>query len=295
MKKHIVSILFCTFTALADGPSLDPQIAGVRDDGSESGIISTENIGGDLVPVPFLSNYICQENTTGGSSSYQNGTIVDNSDGSNTGVNFTCTTNYASVWFAFYGRTLGVRFRNSCTPFTLTVDGGDAIRVKSPESYLILEGRPLGGYHELRVVTHRDLGPGVHFGKIIFGPGQSGLVTGLLLERNAGYALPSKSHSASSSVSSSFAVATNATYIAPYSPTLSASQPFLYISKIIYCNTNAIPVTLTWDVSGQVCLQHILQTNEVFQLDFPTPISPSLYYQTASTNGLIATFIGGQW
>ena len=165
---------------------VDPQIAAVRDDGSNQGVGSVEIIGGNLIPYPITQLVGFPDVLSGTASLGHAGWY--NSDGSGTfwNMNGNASGDFAALWFPFRGRTLGVRFRHDCSKFTVSVDGGDAVRVETPEVYLAGEGKQTSSNHEIAIVTHMDLGPGIHFGRIVFSPGQSGIVLGMLVEETEG-------------------------------------------------------------------------------------------------------------
>ena len=274
--------------------SLDPQIAGVRDDGSESGVLRAEIVKGELVPTPLPAISTYQEIGGTATASFQRSGQAFNTDGSLTGWNIVSSNsagNYAALWFAFYGSTLGVRMRHDCGAFSVTVDGGDAVRVKNLEGYLAGESRQASANHDVATITHRDLGPGIHFGKIIFGQNVNGFINGIIVEKGPNNFPRTMRHTIQASAL--VAVPTSAATFNPYDNSMGSGYPFTSVSKVIYSNPTAGALTLTWSQSGTTSMSVSIPAGGIQIFDFPIQIGAGLFSHAASGSGMLVTAFGG--
>jgi hypothetical protein len=118
--------------------AIDPQIAGVADDGSPEGLVRAKLVQGDLAAVPLRPGHYT---TAGTGAGYSYAALPDNPDGSNTGVtatigpqNSTATAGTGLQIEAWaHGRRIGIRWKSdqpsnpngtiSPADFGLMVDG----------------------------------------------------------------------------------------------------------------------------------------------------------------------------
>jgi hypothetical protein len=276
--------------------NLDLQINGARDNGTEQGVVSTEVIGGKLIPIPVSPLLSYKDQVGSGSFSYQSQGIYYNSDGTQSGylVNITAgTANSGTIWFPFYGRTLGVRFRGGTTPmnFTVSVDGGHGIRVVDPEDYHIKENTNGTGLHEVRKITHTDLADEIHFCKVIFHGGCSGVFHGFLVEEGAvgNQKLP-RSHGMSLAAAA-VTVPTSSTTYAPYPA--STGAPLQNISKIIYSNPTASGAVVTWATQADIDAVIInIASNGTYSENFPLGLCSGAFKHRSSIPGLLVAAFG---
>jgi hypothetical protein len=273
----------------------DPYQLGVRDDGTDSGIVRTELITGNLIKLPFSPlTYSIQNQGSGNTASSQNGGIFYNSDGTCTGLNiatFNSTDNYVAVWYPFYGSVFGVRFRAGGGGFTVTVDGALATLVEDPETYLGKESQGSSQNHEVSVITHRDLAPGIHFAKIIFPAGVSSLLHGVLVAEAGTPNKPYLPVHTGVNASASTAVPTSSANIAPYPA--SSGVPFVAISKLYYYNSTGSAITLTLSTPGTITfLNQVIAAGDTFELSYPVPVTSGFARHQASATGLVLVAIG---
>ena len=83
-----------------------------------------------------------------------------------------------------------------------------------------------------------------------------------------------------------------------FSPYIAAnSDPFNYISKIIYSNTNGSATTVNiTDGATHILAQKLIAANDVWPLDFPrNPITPNSFGHYASGTGVIVMAFGGMY
>lgn len=267
---------------------IDPQIHGVRDNGSEHGVVSVEQIGGRLVPVPATSMNSAVLVNAGATGTFQVG-FAYNTDGSNSGINCVPGSSlgaYVAIVINFWGRTFGVRVRQNAQPFTVSIDGGLAHRVRDLESYVVKEGWQTTDSHEVAVVTHTDIAPRknadgtlpvdaeFHTAKVMFSANAaSSLFLGYLLDekyyqKGASVALPS----------ASAAVPTGA--LTSIGPVLNGlGIPMRWISKVMYFNTTAGALTVTLMAAGNTIP---IAANSMQPVDFPTPIASNVLTHQAS-------------
>lgn len=266
----------------------DNQINGTRDNASEQGIVSTEVLGGRLVPVQATTMNTLVEVNAGGTFAFQSG-LAYNTDGSTTALSCTPGSSlgaYVSLWIPFWGRSFGVRVRQNAQPFSVSVDGGPVHRVRDLEQYVVKEGRQVTDSHEVAVVTHTDIAPRknadgtlpidseFHTAKVMF---SANAAASLLF----GYLLDEKYYRQGPSIhmpSASAAVPTGS--LGAIAPTLSGiTIPARQISKILYFNTTAGALTLTFMAAGNTVS---IPANSMYELNFPTPIASSVLTHQAS-------------
>jgi hypothetical protein len=255
-----------------------------------------EVISGSLLRISFNRLNAFFEASSGSSVSPNDGGIPYNTDGSNSGIYCNIAAGgYGVIWFFFYGRTLGIRFQNTADLFTVSVDGGDAVRVTNPEDYLTKEGRANTQYHEVMMITHQNLDDGIHFGRIVISGGNNFTITGLMVEECAGYKnyVVTKT-CAVPDISNVVVPSTSPDYVRPYDSS-STSLFFRWVSKAIYSNPTANPITLQWFIksTSTVCLSKVIAAGDTFILDFNIPIGTAMYRHQASSEGLVVLFTGG--
>lgn len=235
------------------------------------------------VPTTALNTYRALGS---GSAASQQYAYPYNSDGSGLGtyVNPSATAGaYVELWFPFFGRTFGVRMLSDAQPFSVSVDGGDNIAVDRLEAYLAKEGRQVAAAHEVRVVTHENLGPGPHIARIIFPPNAAQTVfLGYLVEDDGNILSSTKA----CHISTVTAVPTTSALYAPI--TSLVSSPMTAISRIIYANTTGSPIVVTWDTDTAFTVA----ANDIREFAFTDPIATNQITHKAATSGVKATAFG---
>lgn len=276
---------------------IDPQIAAVRDNGTEQGVISAEIIGGKLIRLPFSPQNISEQTIGTGSASYQKGGIYYNLDGSQTGYSITVssgTANAVALWLPFYGRTFGVRYRSSSSiinSFSVSVDGGDVVRVVDPETYLKKESQSSSQNHEMSVITHTDLSNSIHFAKIMVSGGYSVFLHGILVESGAYGNAPTPMCHGITNATGSVAVPLSSTSFSPYPA--SSGVPLSAISKVFYYNAGLSSATVTLSTqANDVFAVYGIASSSHISIDFPVPITSNSYKHLASASGVKAVAVG---
>jgi hypothetical protein len=260
--------------------------------------ISSVDIQGDLVKVPLRPGYFQSEVGGTATATFQLSGIVQNSDGSGQGLSISVPTglnNGAQVWFPFYGRSLGIRFRRDTSltipDFSVFIDGV-AYAVTGQETYLVNEGITALVDPEVNVVLARDLSDGLHFARVVVVEPSSGtnslLLHGYLAERSAGYASPVRAQQIVSS-----AVIT--TSQVSFAPSNTAATGMRFIRKVIYTNISGGAVVVTVQNGATVIWQKSIAAADSAEFDFGnlTAINNSLTHAAGSAAAINATIIGG--
>lgn len=193
---------------------------------------------------------------TGSASSNKNAYL--NRDGTGYGINISLPSglsasnpNYAQIYCAFYGKTVGVRFRDtgSTINFGVIVDGTPyEVPKKDRYSYFDNNGVSGLGANKEGVFFVRNLPDGHHSLSIVIYPDQSAsksiVMYGLLLEKTAGY---SETKSADSLFGGAFL--TSSDVAIPV--TDMAGVQNRGVKKIIYRNTDTLArtVLISWNSS----------------------------------------------
>lgn len=182
---------------------IDPQIAGVVEDGSPGGAIRAVLTHGDAIDVPFRSLEYYAELTGGATAAYQTTGVYSNPDGSGTGLNISIPTDVtvgagARIWLPFYGRIFGIRWRRdvgaTATGISVTVDGVSvAVTPVAALTQLTDEGITTQITDtRARAITHRNLlDDGPHVAEIAIASVASVAATvtlyGYIADQRAGY------------------------------------------------------------------------------------------------------------
>lgn len=231
-----------------------------------------------------------------GSSVTKNQGLPYNNDGSNLGLLVVpAATGFVLLWVPFFGRCFGVRFLSTAQPFTVSVDGGDAVMVDNPEKYLGLEGETNANPHAVEQMTHTDLADDTqHYAKIEFPPNAtSSVLLGTLLDSRF-YRAVGRAHGMSASI----AVPTSAALLAPYSSLEGSSVLFNYISKVVYGNPSGGDITVTWYDGATAIFPFLLKaggTDGGREFTFPIPITSQQIRHAASGAGAYCVAYGGYY
>lgn len=272
---------------------LDPQANGWRDDGTESGVIRTDAVHGNLVMVPFqAARYASQ--AIGATASYQRG-ITYNPDGSGTAINVSVPTgsNGVRIFQLFEGSTFGLRYRaNLLTQrvdaITVSVDGVPV--TFNPEAALAdLNLESSQDMYFGHTVTHRDLPEGTHLAEIVLtsGPATRSIVLlGYLADQAAGYSPPTRFHQ----MVIGGAVGTSFSYV-KYGD---APEDLAAISRIAYSNSTESPITVTLSYIGSTDFATVtVPANGTAAYDFGFPTANArLVQHRASASGVTHVTLG---
>lgn len=260
---------------------IDPQAIGWRDDGTEGGVLRTEPVGGNPVPLPIIQGQHTIS-ATGSTASYQAG-LTYNPDGSASGINISVPSGNNGVIISqtFYGRAFGVRYQATGGegPFTVVVDG-------------VAVAVPTSPYYDTqaRVITHRDLPEGQHRADIIVAAKASGTASltlfGWLVDRSAGYQPPPNL----AQMINGGEVPTTKGYI-NYGV---SGQQLAAVERVLYANPteSELTVTLTYISSGPLTTLTI-PAGEMAVFDLGGPVANGrLIQHIASGAGLVHYVIG---
>lgn len=164
---------------MLSGPSIDPQINGVRNDGSAHGIVDINQVSGPLVNVPFREGHF---SVSGSSLSVDVTAGATNDDGSMTWMQFAVPTTVPAptpgyIRWMFYGTTLGVRFDPTFTSGGGGLYGFDVIVDRVPyhvDKALYYDDTNaawnIAGNGAHGVIVARDLPDTVHYAEINITP-----------------------------------------------------------------------------------------------------------------------------
>jgi len=280
--------------------SIDPQANGWRDDGSESGLIRTEHVRGNLVPIPFDALQYYAELSGGATATSAPTGVYSNPDGSGTGVNVSIPSGADAgvrLWMPFYGRGFGVRWRRdsglTATNLSVVVDG-EAVGVDTGNlPHLVAEAITTQITDaEARAITHPLLpndGPHVAEIHVIRDPSATATITlyGFLLDERAGYRpLPRVAQMLTTTVLTAAAVE-----IPVGRGTALAMRA---IRKVIYTNITAGPVTVTVKNGANTVWARSIPANETIEFDPGTAIAASsaFTHQASAATSVNATVIG---
>lgn len=175
-----------------------------RDDGSESGIVRTEQKRGDLVQMPFVIGSVTLSATGTATATLTNQPLPYlNLDGSGTYIRLTVSAsatlaNSATAKFWITGNVFGLRYlRSAATPIGCMIDGVaytiTAANNADPVTNASVSN--LYGAVDYDLIAD-DLGPGRHFVELVFPAFLSGSqrvynIFGYVADGNAGYQKPS--------------------------------------------------------------------------------------------------------
>lgn len=263
---------------------------GIMDDGSEAGILRVDTVQGNLIPVPFIRQRVAISLNGTGAASYQASGIIYNEDGTSTGVQLnggSVEGDFAMMFFTFYGRTLGLRFRSGSGDFSVSVDGGELKRVTDPEQYLNQESYNSNALHEVRVIPYTNLlTDSIHFGRIIVSKSKSTIFHGMLVEAGKGNTLSTKVDNINSTAITT--VPTSLTNFAPYTAALGSSYPFQSVSGITYNNTTNGALSILWKDSGNtvIYMNKTIGANDSWTVPLAGPITTGQFSQIASGAGM---------
>lgn len=282
--------------------SLDPQAIGWEDDGSDSGVVRTRLLRGDLVEVPFRSLQFYAELAGGATATYQSTGVYSNPDGSGTGINVSVPPGVATgagvrLWLPFSGRAFGVRWRRdraSMAAFSVAVDGQAVPVASGLIPRLVAEGLTTQITDaQARAVTHDALpDDGPHLAELAFvsDPGATSTVTvyGVLLDSRVGYRqLPRVGQVVSTTVLTASAVEIPANR--------GNVLTFRSLRKVIYANTTAGAITVTVKNGANTIWAKSIAANDTAELDFGgAGLAPSAAYthQASAAASVNATVIG---
>ena len=274
--------------------TIDPQIGGIYDDGSEGGAIRAAPAGGDLVAVPWPTiGWVRTVSGTGAGSLYLG--YAANPDGSANAFRMACpvTGDGARVFVPVRGRTFGLRYqlRNTSMVITVGVDG-EHVPVQMCELEMLAESTSWVVGSEGSVITHRDLDPDVlHMAEITLVYTGSGIdeayLHGFLLDRSAGYDPPVPRAVAREA----FAVPLTRTSI----NIVSNLHVLGSIKTLVYYNTggSSATVTLSNAVSADIGKWSV-SAGETVVIDLGGYVRSAMqWYHIASASGVVCTTIGG--
>jgi hypothetical protein len=268
--------------------------SGWQDDGTESGVVRTRLVRGELVPIPIQSGtYTAIQN--GSSFVQQNDTgIESNEDGTGTNITIQAssgTAQGAGIQTILYGTVIGVRWRRdtSAANFSVMVDGvaysvsatplynGVSITLTDTECLMVIAQHLTDGPHSVGVYVPPD--PSVTRTLQLYG---------FLLERRAGYLPKPRAQAVMTPV-----VLTTAGVEIPH--LRGTTRQLSGIRKILYCNTTAGAITVTVQINSVTCWSRSIPANETYELDFGgITATDATYKHLASANSSVtATVVGG--
>lgn len=185
--------------------TIDPQIMGVVDDGTDEGAVRASLVRGDLVMVPFAESGFSVSDVGGASAaSWQGASYPANPDGSGTGILVVVpqwtsgTPTCIKVSWVVYGTVVGLRWLRSTGPAFGCVIDGVAYEVPNaltyPETGDALTGTDADP-HNLQIIA-RDLPDGPHVVSLVFVGSSVQQYTytlfGYVAEGRAGYRAPDR-------------------------------------------------------------------------------------------------------
>lgn len=231
---------------------IDPQIAGVMEDGSPTGAVRSILTRGNAVEVPFRALEYYADLAGGATAAFQTTGVYSNPDGSATGINISVPAAADAgvrLWVPFYGRLFGIRWRRdtgaTASGITVTVDGvSTVVQPVVQLDHLTAEGITTQLTDaKARAITHDNLThDGPHVAEIVVAANPTGNATvtlfGYLADTRAGYTpLPRLGH-----VVSTTTLTTSAVEIPMNRGNILA---FRGLRKVIYTNTTATAATVT--------------------------------------------------
>lgn len=258
--------------------------------------LSVQMTRGEFVAIPFRQGYYSTNDSSGATTLYQEGVgVSDNEDGSGSCVLLTVPSgigNGARLRFAFYGRTLGLRFRrDSATPdFSVLIDGV-AYGVSGKHTFLANDNASVTD-GESHVIVANDLTDGVHYADVVLVAPSTGSVTlylyGYLAEKRAGYQAKPRLQF----VYGVNNVPTTSTNIPKGSSTTNTLKG---ISKIQFYNTTASAITITIQYNANTIWSKSIPANssDEWNLGGLTSLPSGAFTYQASATGLNALIIGG--
>lgn len=278
---------------------IDPQIAGVMEDGSPEGAVRSVASNGHGVWVGIRNSRYIIENS-GSTASYVSAFLNDNPDGTGQGINISVPNTSGSgvrIWVPFAGRMFGVRWRRqgSTTPvFTVVVDGVP-VQVSGRPDRLVDEGLTVSGLVEQGIaITHDNLDPAIpHYAEIIVtadvgGSARPIVLFGWVLDALAGYQSPPRSHyliGPTACPTSMTAIPSNAG---------GADSATLGFARLTYYNSSggALDVTVEYNTVTFWKKSIAAGNTEVFDAGGLLAYN-TLFRHMASGSGITFTVIGG--
>lgn len=281
---------------------IDPQIAGVIEDGSPGGAVRAVLTHGDAVEVPFRTLEYYAEVNGGAGATFQTTGLYSNPDGSGTGLSVTVPTDVTvgagvRIWLPFYGRIFGVRWRRdaatTASGISVVVDGV-AVAV-TPVG--LLPGLTDEGITtqisdtRARAITHRNLlDDGPHVAEITIGSVPSAVSTimlyGYIADGRAGYQpLPRVAQVVSTTTLTASDVEIPANR--------STALAFRAIRRVLYTNITAGPITVTVKNGASIMWQASIPANNSATFD-PGGVAASAAFTHAASAAasVTATVIG---
>ena len=280
----------------------DQQARAWRDDGTESGIIRTEQKRGALVQMPFI--YGTYTAVTGGAATATlTGPLASdiNQDGSGTYLRVTVQAsaslaNYVYVKFWIFGNVFGLRMqRSASTPVGCMIDGV-AYTVPTVGNVEPSSGSTSSVYGNVDgVLIADDLGPGRHFVELAFPAFLSGsnrvyVVGGYLVDSAAGYQRLSGQVVSTSNGTLALTATTGATAQYPSQPAGIRGW-----RKALFYNTAGSPITVYMVYSlatSTIIWSKSVPANDSIELDpqgIIVDVTNTRFYVSGS--GVNATFI----
>lgn len=277
---------------MAGGAAIDPQVIGWRDDGSESGLLRTGPVHGNLVAVPIRASEYVRTLSGGGTAAFQTGQY-QNPDGTGNALRMqvSASGDGVRIWFPFRGSTFGIRYLSPSTalPLTVSVDG-EAVAVDLQETEMAAEPVTVDLPTGTRI-THRDLDPSVlHYAELTLVYTDATLTVtlyGFLLDQGAGYVPAPRRLYARTYV--------NVTTTGSNLNAVSGAHIFGGINQIIYVNTTGaeIVVTITDALGGNTVALITVPANGMETFTLPGCVEAArLWYHQAAATGVRATIIG---
>lgn len=279
---------------------IDPQIAGVMEDGSESGVVRTKDTHVPLIPYPFKEYTFGQQIGASSSATYQSSAYFSNPDGSNSSIRVSLGAAAGAglqIFYPFYGRAFGVRWSgdesNTMPGFTVTVDGTPVYVDSTYPQDLSINGFSATAIKviEAQQITHENLDPNrLHLATLDFAGGAAGAraitIFGLLLDRDAGYVPVPRMLGYTTST-----LTTSQAEVQRFRTALGTQRG---IRSIIYTNTSESPVTVTIMIdSKKVWVKAIpAGDTEVFDPGGPIAGTALMTHAASAAASINATVMG---
>jgi len=265
-------------------PVIDNGIIGVKDDGSDEGIVKMKLEQGELIKLPINSFAVGTEIQvvlgTSGSASQSN-TSFGNGDGTASSMNMSTQvaglgTNYSLINTLVYGKVIGVRFRRfSITPsFSVVIDGIPYDCPTYRQKPYTNNTMNISGDRESYWIVAEGLEDIQHSVSIFLYPDATVTKTlvfyGFLVEKRVGYKEFEKNDFIYSS-----GTLTASSVVVP--STDAASQIVKSVKSIMYQNTDTLPrfVTITYNniVIAKIYLAASGINGDSFKYDFGTGVN----------------------
>lgn len=276
--------------------AIDPQIAGVYDDGSESGAVRARITQGDLLKLPFHEGQL----SFSPNCSFKRDATGDNGDLTSTTISVAVApgTNApaATIRFPFYGPLLGVRwdrqFDVTQNDFGVLVDG---VAYHVPAARLQWDTQAVWNVtdSENRYVVARDLGDGPHWCDLVCPADPSvpkkWLFYGYLADRRAGYAAPGRARTV-------LTTTTLTTGNVALNPGAVATRYPRGYKQIIFYNTSKLQATAYLSYNGTDIWAKAIAAGDTVAFDIGDVLVfdySSMKARASAPSSIAMTLIGG--